>query len=596
MRWRGEVPRAGRVTRRLVPAAALAVLVGIGLPGTAQAHAQLERTDPGAGAVLATAPAAVTLDFTEPVEPADGAVEVFDDTFDPVATGPVTRGLEGARSLRVALRDRLGPGTYTVSWHVSSTDTHPISGSFRFSVGATSVVRGTLPDRGRNEAAGAMLWVLRWLGYLGLVLGPGALLAAMAVWPQVLAERRARRLVGAGLVVLAASTLGGMALQGVWASGVPVSALWTAPETLDTHSRRFDQVYAVRAYLVLGFAAVAAATLASGGGVVRWRRPLPVAVGVATVALLSTWPLVGHPSAGAGAGLAIGVNLLHTLAMTVWLGGLLLLVRCALPVTDPAGLARALRAFSRVALACVAALVVTGGLMSWREVSSVAALTGTTFGRLLIGKLAGVLVLVLLGNLARRWVDRQLPTALTVVPAAASAALPAGPRRKGAAVAVPAVSAEGLASLARLRRGMAGEVVAASLVLAATAALVVITPARTDYVAPFAATVSAGGARVEVGIDAPRVGDAVVRVRLADARGREQRITAVSGAVAPSGQALAGPDSVLPMSGRPTSDGPVEVGVRFAAVGAWQVHLVVSPAAGSPASVTVTVPVGPAQG
>ena len=123
------------------------------------------------------------------------------------------------------------------------------------------MVRGSVPGGGHNDLAGLFLGVLRWTGYLGLLLGPGVLLTALALWPAGLAGGRTRRLTLVGLSLLAVSTVGTMLLQGVWASGEPISALWSAPETLDSHSRRFAQVYALRSYLVLAFAGVLVAAL-----------------------------------------------------------------------------------------------------------------------------------------------------------------------------------------------------------------------------------------------------------------------------------------------------------------------------------------------
>ncbi len=467
-------PRGARWTRHIVRVALATSLAGLLLvptAGSAAAHARLETSDPPAGAVLPTQPAAVALTFNEPVEVNDGAIEVFDDRFNRVDAGHVT-AIDPERSrLRVGLRPGLARGTYTVSWHASSGDTHPVSGSFRFSVGEVSAVRGTVPGGGRNDLAGALLGALRWTGYLGLVLGPGVLLAALALWPAALADRRTRRLTLAGLSLLAVSTLGAMLLQGVWASGEPFSALWTAPESLDTHSRRFDAVYAVRSFLLLGFAAVLVGALSRSSQVpTRSRRaaapPGSLVLGataISTLALLATWPLVGHSAAGAGSGLAVAVNLAHTVAMTLWLGGLVLVVVGLRGGERAADLAVVLPRFSRLALGAVATLVTTGAFMAWREVGSVSALTATTFGRVLAGKLVGVLALVLLGNLARLWVRRQLPS---------------GTRGRAAPDSPPdgELLAPGEAGV--LLRGLMAEVTVAFGVLAVTAALVVIVPAR----------------------------------------------------------------------------------------------------------------------
>lgn len=449
---------------RVALAISVAGLLLILTAGSAAAHARLEASEPPAGAVLTAQPATVTLTFNEPVEVNDGAIEVFDDRFNRVDAGHVTSiGPERSR-LQVGLRPGLARGTYTVSWHASSGDTHPVSSSFRFSVGEISVVRGTVPGGGRNDLAGAMLGALRWTGYLGLVLGPGVLLVALALWPAALADRRTRRLTLAGLSLLGVSTLGAMLLQGVWASGQPFSALWTDPDRLDTHSRRFDQVYAVRSFLLLGFAAALVVALSRSVRVPRRaRRLLLGATTVSTVALLATWPVVGHSAVGDGSALAIAVNLVHTFAMTMWLGGLVLIVVGLRGGERAADLAVVLPRFSRLALGAVAALVATGTFMAWREVGSVNALTATTFGRVLLVKLAGVMVLVLLGNLARLWVKRHLS---------------GGIRGNAAHDSPPGDELIALGEGAVLWRGLIAEATIAFGVLAATAALVVIVPPR----------------------------------------------------------------------------------------------------------------------
>ena len=473
--WHGA--RWTRHVVRVALATSLAGLLLIPTAGSASAHARLEASDPPAGAVLTTPPTAVTLTFNEPVEVNDGAIEVFDDRFNRVDSGHVTSTRPDRSQLQVGLPPGLARGTYTVSWHASSGDTHPVSGSFRFSVGEPSVVRGSVPGGGRNDLAGAMLGALRWTGYLGLVLGPGVLLVALALWPAALTDRRTRRLTLVGVSLLAVSTLGAMLLQGVWASGQPFSALWAAPDRLDTHSRRFDEVYAVRSFLLIGFAVALVlvlsraaqvptrpSRLAAGSSrlVTRSSRLVLAATTVSTVALLATWPLVGHSSAGGGSGLAIAVNLVHTFAMTAWLGGLVLVV-VGLGGDRAADLAVVLPRFSRLALGAVATLVATGTFMAWREVGSVNALTATTFGRVLLVKLAGVIALILLGNLARLWVERNLSGGMggRTAPDPAPGGELMAPGRDGV-----------------LRRGLVAEATIAFGVLAVTAALVVIVPAR----------------------------------------------------------------------------------------------------------------------
>lgn len=454
---------AGAFVRGIFAAAVTALLL-ILTAGSAAAHAELRSSDPAPGAVLPAQPAAITLTFSEPVEVNDDVIEVFDDRFNRVDVGHPSSSDPQQAVIEFRLRAGLAEGTYTVSWSASASDTHLESGSYQFSVGHASVVRGTAPESGRNQVAGVLLGVLRWTGYLGLLLGPGVLLVTLAQWPAGLSDRRTRTLTITGLTLLALSTLGTMVLQGIWASGEPFSALWSAPDKLDTHSRRFDQVYALRSYLVLGFAGALIAALSRAVLTpTRSRRVLLGAATVSTVALVATWPLAGHSASGDGSEVAMAANLVHTLAMTVWLGGLALILVALRPAERASDLAAVLPRFSRVALGSVAALVVTGVFMAWREVGSVNALTGSTFGGLLLVKLSGVAILILVSNLARRWVNRHLPVSTPRMPA------------PGLDPPDPSVAP---APAKTLLTGLMAEATIASGVLAVTAALVVIAPPR----------------------------------------------------------------------------------------------------------------------
>jgi copper transport protein len=61
------------------------------------------------------------------------------------------------------------------------------------------------------------------------------------------------------------------------------------------------------------------------------------------------------------------------------------------------------RRFSAIAFGSVVALAATGLYQSWRQVGSWSALTGTTYGQLLLAKIALVAVLVGIARVSRRW-------------------------------------------------------------------------------------------------------------------------------------------------------------------------------------------------
>ena len=102
-------------------------------PLAARAHAFLDRADPRVGSVVASAPPAIRLTFTQGLVVAFCRVSV---------SGPPGFGGAGAPhvvagdplSLAVDLKGPTPPGTYVVRWRVLSVDTHVTEGDFSFQV------------------------------------------------------------------------------------------------------------------------------------------------------------------------------------------------------------------------------------------------------------------------------------------------------------------------------------------------------------------------------------------------------------------------------------------------------------------------------
>jgi copper resistance protein C len=121
------------VNPRMIVAALLASAVALGAR-TVQAHAFLDHASPAVGSTVPTAPAAVTMWFTQQLEPAFTTATVTDASGNAVGTGPAQVDSKDPTELRVGLK-KLSPGTYTVSWHALSVDTHTTTGHFTFTVG-----------------------------------------------------------------------------------------------------------------------------------------------------------------------------------------------------------------------------------------------------------------------------------------------------------------------------------------------------------------------------------------------------------------------------------------------------------------------------
>ncbi len=436
-------------------AVVLVALVAAAAP--AAAHAELVSSDPSPGAVLATPPAAVTLEFDEEVEAVLGGIRVVDANEVPVDVGEPRHDGGDPNRIRANLPD-LNDGTYVVAWRVTSADSHPVKGAFTFQVGAGSaadtraLVAGLLEGSG-GGAAGTGLDVARFVGYVGVALLAGALVALGLVWPGGAGRPGVRRLVTAGWVLSVVGAVGAFALEGPYATGRGLGQafdtdLWSA--VADT---RFGRATLVRAVL-----------LGVGGGVLLltlrraraawWRAS---AAGLLVLVALAV-ALAGHAGTERLPGLGIAADIVHVSAMAVWLGGLALLGLIGLrgPATTPtparagaappgatpsgdappparsvgAASAAEMRApledqeelaaspgddgsgprlhrWSTVAATCVGALVVSGVVQAWRLVGGLDALVSTSYGRTLLVKTALVVAMVGLAAGARRALQRR---------------------------------------------------------------------------------------------------------------------------------------------------------------------------------------------
>ena len=350
-----------------------AVAAALVLPAEAFAHATLLQTVPANGAVLARAPAAVTVVFDDSVRAAKGNAAVDNETQSSVLAGAATaRG----RDLTIPLKP-LADGAYSVRWSIVSDDGHREEGVLAFAVGA-----GSATPHAVLGASVPLTWsdiLLRSLYYLGVLAGGGfavfALLARRIVGPSL--QRPLAHLVFFALLL---AFLGG--------SGI----LHSAPP-----GTRFALVMKIA--LTVSLAGGAAAALAP-----TLPRLLPVAY-AAAFALLAAPTLSGHAlDRGQPRILSAIVDAAHMASASVWLGGLISIVYAVPRATgDDATRRAAVARFSQAALLSVIVLAASGVARALTELSAVSQLWSTSYGRALLVKTAIFVPLLGIG-----WLNRAL--------------------------------------------------------------------------------------------------------------------------------------------------------------------------------------------
>ncbi|MGH3720948.1 MAG: copper resistance protein CopC [Pseudonocardiaceae bacterium] len=518
--------RALRACAVILICAVLGLLAGT---GSASAHAALISTDPGPGAVLAAMPAAVSLTFGEPVLVAADGVRVFGPDGAEVDDGHA--GHLGRSSTVGVATSRLGStrqGTYTVSWRVISADSHPVAGAFTFSVGHPSAGRAPASAQPLGSTGvGVSYAIVRAAAFASYALLVGSIAFVLLCWPGAIARRDVRRVMLVGWAGLLATSMATLLLQGPYGNGLGFDRLLDSAITSETLGSRLGVALTARLAL-LALAGGYLVLLCAWLGHLRQRgRTWFGALGAAlALGLASTWAAADHAAVGLQPALALPVDVLHLLAMGLWLGGLATMV-VVLRATDtsndeaPAVPERAVYRFSSIATSSVVILIGTGSYQSWRQLGSWAAFGSTDYGRLLLVKLGAFGLMLGVAALSHRWVGRHRRALVGVGAATRSFTV-------RSALLGRTVSGRGLPAATVLRASVLGEAALGALVLGVTAMLVNAEPGATATAAPpgpahhvisYDTGGSGGRGQLVVDVDPSATGPNAIHVTVEDSRG-----------------------------------------------------------------------------
>ncbi|WP_030798203.1 copper resistance CopC/CopD family protein [Streptomyces sp. NRRL S-337] len=429
----GLRPRRSAALRLLVVAVALAGALFGGLLGgaaPASAHAALTGSTPAQGSVVDQAPEQVALTFSEGVAMGDDSIRVLDPQGKRVDRGKLRNLCSGSTvKYGTGLPPGLRDGTYTVAWQAVSADSHPVSGAFTFSIGAPSKTTAPVAQQEAGGGlVGALYGIARALAYAGFILLAGGAAFVVTCRPAAARVRSVQRLVVQGWAVLTGTTVamlllrtpytGSGELSDVFDLGGLQQVLITKPGAALVSRLLLLAAAALFVAVLFGAYARAQEPREDGPGgpedpedpaeEARRRKDLSFGLGIGGVivatGLAATWAMAEHASTGLQPAIAMPVDVLHLLAVATWLGGLAALVVSL--YWGPPIERTAVRRFSRIAFGSVLVLVATGLYQSWRQVGTWTALTGTTYGRLLLLKVGLVAVLVGLAWFSRRWTAR----------------------------------------------------------------------------------------------------------------------------------------------------------------------------------------------
>lgn len=471
--------------RRFILLVAVFIAV-LGLPTSAFAHAVLEANTPANDELLKTAPTAIDLRFSERIEPV-GAIQLFDGDANQVAVG--SQKLVSPNVSRTPITGTLAPGTYTVAWRALSSDGHAINGAFVFHVKK----RGPNPEGiiGTIGTGSPPTWIrvlasmARWWNLTMLILLVGGIVALTTFMSRRAGSGEAKLwyIVSGSAFVLSISSAITVVLQGAELRGLTIGGANTGGLIGDVVTTQFGKVRVAQLLIAEVVAVVAVWGVSS-------HRGLPTVATLWTCAgLLTLTPALSGHAVSLGV-TGVIMDAVHVGAASVWTGGLVFVALALALSTDRGAVAaEVLPRFSRVAVASVGVVVLTGALGGLRELDGVGNLFSTRYGWHLVVKIGLAVLLIGVGGL-NRWTLRSKPSI-------------------GSAPVVR-----------RMRRQIGVELVLLAGVVAATTLLIAEPPARAvgSGAGPVTATTSVGGTDVRVVVDPARVGPNLVHIYLSKDR------------------------------------------------------------------------------
>lgn len=406
----------------LITAAFLATLGLVFTSGqVALAHNSLVTSSPSNGETLAISPAVWSVEYEKVVPLSSASGELI--TSDGVRTEIIARHGASENILLFDLPPQL-LGSVTTRWRLVGQDGHVISGRVSFTVASNSpaqpaTVESVLPqptaasDETISEegfATSDFLALLTRFGtFFAVVLLAGLLFAELYVARGAAVTTPGRRVLQTTTISLAI---------------LPVIALVLVVSEIQYGTESYASAMSTLLSLSIGPMLLVRIVIGVLLAVVVISHARQTVLSNQALAQLSalivmfsvTLAYSGHSRSQALPWLGVPTDVLHMLAISVWLGGLIALVLLIIPnVSIEQGMA-AYRRFGYAAERAVPLILVTGIIQTLRLHGDINSLFTSSHGLWLLLKISFVSVMLLIGNRNRKLLNRRMTAIDSKIP------------------------------------------------------------------------------------------------------------------------------------------------------------------------------------
>jgi copper transport protein len=400
-------------------------LVGL-LPGTALAENTLVSSDPADGSILATSPESISFTFSEPLGEVNTITLTCTDLY---TVGP--REVSADRlTMTAEVVDVLPKGACVASFVVSDEEGSPNGqGNITFTIendpatvetttapeettgdsvptgeASTTAVTSTsdVADLSDVDSGQGPLWLGRLLSVFGVAVLLGSLVLIAAAWPEGVEYLVTIRFIRAIWIVALIGTLLYVAAATAAVTGSGLGSGFNPANWVDLFDAGVPGIAAVARFVLV----VASAWVAFRPDRVIDPVTQMAALGIPALAVAT----IGFSRTDMDLAIvAVPMSIIHALAMSVWLGGVVLLARVVLAGPGEEDLVHAVRGFTRLSNVAIGATIATGIIQM--ILLDGGDLFGTSHGRVLLLKTVAVAGMVFVAVSARQFVNQRLARA-----------------------------------------------------------------------------------------------------------------------------------------------------------------------------------------
>ena len=373
----------------------------IGFP-LAYGHPFLLDSEPAQGQNAVAGTTQIVTHYSEAVEIDFSELKIYDSNGNQVDKRDTA--YYNAESSLVITTQPLEDGVYTIASKVlSKVDGHLVHAAIIFGVGNVQIDKSLLESQEQSETTFIPESIARFPGLVGQTIVLGGVIASIAIWStgqtrfkeqialiESSFKAKFSKVIGFGVIAVFASNFIMLAVQ-TW-------RLEASP--LDVIQTTFGSTWLTR--MILTIILIGIWFWIERKNQISFKTQLPMLV--FALALIATTTMMGH---GASTELAppIILDYVHNLLSSIWIGGVIFLGFVILPsITKLDGNVRdkitisLIPRFSGMIIIALGILIITGPTLLWFLDSNVSSLTESTYGKLIMLKIALASAMIAFGG------------------------------------------------------------------------------------------------------------------------------------------------------------------------------------------------------